>query len=169
MLYSWRKPAFRDTETGVYNHTYFIEAFNREWQKHLSKQQGLALLYLRTNVDETPNMSPVIKNLSCKLKSRLLRNNDLIARHEKGYFTIGVFNVDAYGMKAAIQRVADAVEEVRLDAHHNYNQRFDCKITAGHCRPSNCKQSDGLFSKVRNASDNLAKQPKKQLEVIYWD
>lgn len=164
MMYSWRKPAFRDAETGVYSHNYFIEALNREWQKHLTMQQGLALLYLRTNLDETTNSAPLIKKFSTKLKQQLFRSNDLISRHEKGSFTIGIFNVDDLGMKAVLKRVTGAVNDIK----NNINDRkFECDITVAHCSPTTDIHADNIFTQVQQTAEVLARQPQKKLEIIY--
>ncbi|MGB0894651.1 MAG: diguanylate cyclase domain-containing protein [Parashewanella sp.] len=168
MLYSWRKPAFKDPETGVYNQIYFIEAFNREWQKHISKQQGLAILYLRTNMDETANPTPVLKSFTNIIQNKLKRNSDIVARNEKGHFTIGIFNVDDLGMKAVISRVSESIEEMKSQTQRQYNQLFDCRITAGLCTPSENKRSDIFLDKIETASDTLVKTTSNQLELVYW-
>ena len=53
MIYSFRNSGFRDPETGVYNQTYFMEVFNREWHRHIRDNQSLALLYLCPHIHET--------------------------------------------------------------------------------------------------------------------
>ena len=169
MLYSWRKPSYRDPDTGVYNQTYFVETFNRQWQKHLSKQQGLAIFYICPMLDETANPKPVIQSFSKKLKQKLVRHDDLIARNENGVFTIGVFCVDDFGMKAVLTRVRDAIEEEKDEANSIYHQRFDCRIAAGHCLPTNSKSSDGLIEKVEKAATKLCKNTGQHLDIIYWE
>ncbi|WP_170308303.1 diguanylate cyclase domain-containing protein [Parashewanella tropica] len=158
-----------DQETGVYNQAYFIEAFNREWQKHLSQQKGLALLYLCPNMDETSNSNTVLKILSVKLQSSFIRSNDLLARSEKGYFTIGLFDLDIDGLQAVLKRINTAITEVKHDTQTRLNQKFDCRVIAGHCTPTTNKQSDGLINQVEQALHLQPVDLKKPDKVIYWE
>ena len=169
MLYSWRKPSYKDPETGVYNQTYFVETFNRQWKKHLSKQQGLAVFYICPVLDETANPKPVLQSFSRRLKQKLIRQDDLIARNDDGIFTVGIFAVDDYGMKAVLTRVRDAIEEEKEEANTMFHQRFDCRIAAGHCLPTTCKSSDRLIEKVESAASKLCKKTGQHLDIIYWD
>ena len=169
MLYSWRKPSYKDPETGVYNQAYFVETFNRQWQKHLSKQQGLAIFCICPVLDDTANHKPLLQSFCKKLSQKLVRNDDLIAINDNGIFTIGIFCVDDYGMKAVLTRVKDAIEEEKDEANTIFHQKFDCRIAAGHCLPTTNKSSDGLLAKVENAATNLCKKAGQHLDIIYWE
>ncbi|WP_165905017.1 deoxycytidylate deaminase [Parashewanella curva] len=157
-----------DQETGVYNQAYFTEAFNREWQKHLSQQKGLALLYLCPNMDETSNPNTVLKILSIKLQNSFIRSNDLLARSEKGYFTIGLFDLDTNGLQAVLKRISIAINEVKNDSQLRFNQRFECRVIVGHCTPTTNKQSDGLIKKVESEININATDVQEPEKIIYW-
>ena len=72
MIYSFSNSGFRDPETGVYNQTYFMEVFNREWHRHMRDRQGLALLYLCPHIHETISQPQLLELFMKEQQVRLV-------------------------------------------------------------------------------------------------
>mgnify|MGYP006172806751 CR=1 FL=1 len=80
MIYSFSNSGFRDPETGVYNQTYFMEVFNREWHRHIRDHQSLALLYLCPHIHETISQPQLLELFMKQVQQALMRTTDLLAR-----------------------------------------------------------------------------------------
>ncbi len=105
MIYSFRNSGFRDPETGVYNQTYFMEVFNREWHRHIREHQSLALLYLCPHIHETVKQPHLLEFFMKEVQEAILRTTDLVARMDNDHFALGLFNINEDGTQIVLERI----------------------------------------------------------------
>lgn len=157
MIYSFRNSGFRDPETGVYNQTYFMEAFNREWHRHLREQQSLALLYLCPHIHETIKHPHLLEIFTKQVQEALLRATDLIARLDKNHFALGLFNIDDEGAKVVIERINERIAAFAADFEKSQNFKINYTLAAAICTPSRNNKIEKLFVEVEQLSHTLEK------------
>ena len=155
MIYSFRNSGFRDPETGVYNQTYFMEVFNREWQRHLRDNQSLALLYLCPHIHETIKQPHLLEMFTKHVQDSLLRATDLLARLDKHHFALGLFNVDDLGTEVVLKRIEEKMQEFTETFGQNQSFRINYKIAAGICVPNRDTNIEKLFITVEQLSHEL--------------
>jgi diguanylate cyclase (GGDEF)-like protein len=155
MIYSFRNSGFRDPETGVYNQTYFMEVFNREWHRHQRDNQTLALLFLCPHIHETIKQDHLLELFTHQIQQALLRTTDLLARIDTTHFALGLFNVDSEGTQVVLERIAKQVDEFMIKHGREHNFTINYKIAAGICTPTQDKKIETLFKNVEQLSIEL--------------
>ncbi|WP_394132851.1 diguanylate cyclase domain-containing protein [Shewanella maritima] len=155
MIYSFRNSSFRDPETGVYNQTYFMEVFNREWHRHLREKQTLALLYLCPHIHETVKQPHLLELFTNQVSEALLRATDLIARLDSNHFALGLFNVDDQGAQVVLDRIDEQLSAFMMKHGNEHQFTMDYKVAAGICLPSEDLQIENLFNNVETLSSEL--------------
>ncbi|QUN04668.1 diguanylate cyclase [Shewanella yunxiaonensis] len=145
MIYSFSNSGFRDPETGVYNQTYFMEVFNREWYRHLRDQQTLALLYLSPLLPGMINQPHLLDFFTGRIQASLLRTTDLLARLNQTLFAVGLFNTDEIGTQTVIERITEQLEEFSGEYRQHHGVGFDYRIAACLCQPSTEVKPEALF------------------------
>jgi diguanylate cyclase (GGDEF)-like protein len=155
MNYSFRNSGFRDPETGVYNNTYFMEVFNREWHRHQRDQQTLALLYLCPHIHETVKQEHLLELFTHQVQQALLRTTDLLARLDSTHFALGLFNVDSQGTQVVLDRISHQIDEFILKHGREHNFTIDYKVAAAVCTPSQDNKIETLFKNVEQLSFEL--------------
>ncbi|MGL5360177.1 MAG: diguanylate cyclase domain-containing protein [Shewanella sp.] len=151
MIYTFCNSGLRDPETGVYNQTYFMEVFNREWQRHLREQQQLALLYLRPHIDETLKQPHLLEFFTKHLQEALLRATDMIARLDHKHVAIGLFNVDEAGTRVVLKRIEQQIKAFNQEFGKNHQFQIDYQLAALVCQPTAELKIEALFTKVAKA------------------
>ena len=109
MIFSFSNSGFRDPETGVYNQTYFMEVFNREWHRHARDSQSLALLYISPHIHESLKQPHLLERFTQQLQESLLRSTDLIARMNHNKFALGLFNITEAGTETVLKRIDEQI------------------------------------------------------------
>lgn len=155
MIYSFRNSGFRDPETGVYNNTYFMEVFNREWHRHQRDQQTLALLYLCPHIHETVKQDHLLELFTHQIQQALLRTTDLLARLDSTHFALGLFNVDSQGTQVVLDRIAQQINEFILKHGREHHFTINYKVAAAVCTPTSDNKIETLFKNVEQLSSEL--------------
>jgi diguanylate cyclase (GGDEF)-like protein len=155
MIFSFHNSGFRDPETGVYNQTYFMEAFNREWHRHMRENQSLALLYLCPRIHETTKHPHLLEMLAKQIQETLLRSTDLIARMDEQHFVIGLFNVAEKGAEIVLSRIDECIKNFPAQFSPNHSVRLDYKLAAVICTPNKDRKIEQLFSQTEQLSHTL--------------
>ena len=166
MIYSFRNSSFRDPETGVYNQSYFMEVFNREWHRHMREQQSLALLYLCPHIHETVKQPNLLEMFVNQVQEGLLRATDLIARLDNDHFALGLFNINDQGAEVVLSRIEEQVKQFLNKHGKEHNFTIDYKLAGGICLPKNSNNLEGLFISVENLSNDLENQSDKHQSLI---
>ncbi|MGL4898532.1 MAG: diguanylate cyclase domain-containing protein [Shewanella sp.] len=148
MIYSFRNSGFRDPETGVYNQTYFMEVFNREWQRHIREQQQLSLLYLRPHIDETLKQPHLLEFFTKQVQQGVFRATDMIARLDHKHFALGLFDIGEAGTKVVIARIEEQIRTFNQEFGKNHQFQIDYKLAALICRPTQELKIEALFTQV---------------------
>ncbi|MFQ6371812.1 GGDEF domain-containing protein [Shewanella sp. YIC-542] len=151
MIYSFSNSGFRDPETGVYNQTYFMEVFHREWYRHLREQQSLALVYLFPLVPGMVNHPHLLDFFAGRVQSSLLRATDILARINQQCFAIGLFNVDETGTHTVIDRVTSQLQAFSAEYQQHHGVALDYHMAACLCRPSADKKPEEMFKQVESS------------------
>ncbi|MGL5048299.1 MAG: diguanylate cyclase domain-containing protein [Shewanella sp.] len=157
MIYSFRNSGFRDPETGVYNQTYFMEVFNREWHRHMRDNQSLALLYLCPHIHETVKQPHLLEFFTKHVQEALLRATDLIARLDHNHFALGLFNIDDVGTEVVLKRIEQQIADFNLDFGKHHKLTIDYKLAACICLPTRESKIESLFNQVSQLSQQLEK------------
>ncbi|GGI75520.1 diguanylate cyclase domain-containing protein [Shewanella gelidii] len=155
MIFSFSNSGFRDPETGVYNLTYFMEVFHREWYSHLRDGQGLALLYLCPHIHETHNQPHLLEFFTKHVQQSLLRRTDLIARVNQNRFAVGLFNIDSSGVEKVLNRIDEEIAKFNQEFGKQQSMQVDYKIVACICLPKQKTQIESLFSAADEHLINL--------------
>ena len=155
MIFSFRNSGFRDPETGVYNQTYFLEVFNREWHRHLREKEQLALIYLRPHLHETYHHPGLLESLTANIETCLLRATDMIARLDDDLFAIGLFNISDHGIEIVVDRIEQCMDKFVQEFERDHSFSLGYKIAATGCRPNRNKALETLFEKVDKLSNEL--------------
>lgn len=115
-----KKLAFRDGLTGLYNHRYFQEVFEREIQKATRFNHPVSLLFLDIDhfktVNDTyghPTGDEVLKNVS-QLLVKLVRKCDIVARYGGEEFAVILPETGTASAKVLAQRVRRGVEQLLI-------------------------------------------------------
>ncbi|MBT1443167.1 diguanylate cyclase [Shewanella sp. JM162201] len=145
MIYSFRNSGFRDPETGVYNHTYFMEVFNREWHRHIRDKQSLALLYLYPHLQETTKKAGMLELLTKDVEGALLRSTDMMGRLNQECFAMGLFNIDDAGTEVVVERIKAQIAEFLAKYGKDASLRMDYRIAACICLPTKDRKPETLF------------------------
>ncbi|MCL2915772.1 diguanylate cyclase [Shewanella corallii] len=155
MIFSFRNSGFRDPETGVYNQTYFLEVFNREWHRHLREKEQLTLVFLRPHLHETYHHPGLLESLTNNIEKCLLRATDMIARLDDDLFAIGLFNISDHGIEIVVERIEQCMDTFVQEYERDHSFSLGYKIAAVGCRPTREKSLETLFEKVDQLSDEL--------------
>ncbi|WP_335903170.1 diguanylate cyclase domain-containing protein [Shewanella algae] len=158
MIYSFSNSGFRDPETGVYNRTYFMEVFHREWYRHLRDHQSLALLYLCPHIHETVNQPHLLEFFAKQVQEALLRNTDLLGRMNHHLFALGLFNVDKMGTEKVIERINEKLKAFSEEYSKFHHLRLDYRLAACICLPNKELKPETLFIDVETLSHQLEEQ-----------
>ncbi|MCG9714352.1 GGDEF domain-containing protein [Shewanella insulae] len=158
MIYSFSNSGFRDPETGVYNQTYFMEVFNREWHRHMRERQTLALLYLCPHVHETVKQPHLLELFMKQVQEAILRTTDLVARLNQDNFALGLFNIDREGTEIVIARIEQKITDFNQDYQRKHNNRIDYELAACLCQPEDDLNIENLFEDVRSLTHTLEGQ-----------
>ncbi|MGS0679775.1 GGDEF domain-containing protein [Shewanella sp. 125m-7] len=148
MIYSFSNSGFRDPETGVYNQTYFMEVFNREWHRHMRDHQSLALLYLCPHIHETISQPQLLELFMKQVQQALLRTTDLLARLDNHAFALGIFDVDDAGANVVIKRIEQTINEFNLNLKSQHHNQIEYELAGCVCSPNKDVYLDTLFSTV---------------------
>ena len=166
MIYSFNHSGFRDPETGVYNQTYFMEIFNREWHRHIRERQTLALLYLCPQIDETDKQAHLLELFIGQVQQALMRTSDLVARMNQDNFAVGLFNIDTQGTYTVIERIEQKIAHFNHDHQRKHTHKIDYQLAASVCQPVATLHIQQLFDDVRSLSQQLEQQ-KSQHAVVH--
>ncbi|ASJ96343.1 MULTISPECIES: diguanylate cyclase domain-containing protein [Shewanella] len=158
MIYSFSNSGFRDPETGVYNQTYFMEVFNREWHRHMRERQTLALLYLCPHIHETVKQPHLLELFMKQVQEAILRTTDLVARLNQDNFALGLFNIDREGTEIVIGRIEQKIMAFNQDFQRKHNYRIDYELAACLCQPEDGLNIENLFEDVRSLTHTLEGQ-----------
>ena len=158
MIYSFSNSGFRDPETGVYNQTYFMEVFNREWHRHMRERQTLALLYLCPHIHETVKQPHLLELFMKQVQEAILRTTDLVARLNQDNFALGLFNIDREGTEIVIKRIEQKIIAFNQDYQRKHANRIDYELAACICQPENGLNIENLFEDVRSLTLKLEGQ-----------
>lgn len=109
MIYTFQHSSFRDHETGLYNQSYFMEVFSREWYRLIREQQGIAIITSRIAPDFTRD-SETNQLFANVILTNLFRASDLASRFDNNEFIIGLFNLDTEGLETVLDRLSQATE-----------------------------------------------------------
>ncbi|GGY88852.1 deoxycytidylate deaminase [Shewanella fodinae] len=145
MIYSFSNSGFRDPETGVYNQTYFMEVFHREWYRHLREQQSLALLYLSPLLPGMINQPHLLDFFTGRVQASLLRATDLLARLNQQLFAVGLFNTDEAGTRTVLERINLQLREFSAEYKQHHGIGLDYRIAACLCLPNTDIKPELLF------------------------
>ncbi len=165
MIYSFRNSGFRDPETGVYNQTYFMEVFNREWHRHIREHQSLSLLYLCPHVHETVKQPHLLELFMKQVQEAILRTSDLVARLDDNKFALGLFNIDEEGTKVVLGRIEKQIEQFNLDYGKQFTSHVDYDLAACICMPERDLNIELLFEDVEKLSHELELESTKHIEL----
>ena len=165
MIYSFSNSGFRDPETGVYNQTYFLEVFNREWHRHIRDNQSLALLYLCPHIHETVKQPHLLELFMKQVQEAIMRTTDLVARLNQDNFALGLFNIDQQGTQTVIERIEQKIIEFNENYQTKYTSRIDYELAAYVCKPERDLNIEILFEDVRSLSLQLEMQKDKHSEI----
>ncbi|QQX78823.1 diguanylate cyclase [Shewanella sp. KX20019] len=152
MIYSFSNSGFRDPETGVYNQTYFMEVFNREWHRHIRDHQSLALLYLCPHIHGTISQPQLLELFMKQVQDALLRTSDLLARLDNQSFALGIFETDASGTKIVIDRVENRIADFNRIYQKETHAEISYELTGCICYPSSNVYLETLFETVEQQS-----------------
>lgn len=166
MIYSFRNSGFRDPETGVYNQTYFMEVFNREWHRHMREHQSLALLYLCPHIHETVKQPHLLEFFTKQIQEALLRATDMIARLDHNHFALGLFNIDEEGTEVVLERIEQHIQAFNQDFGKNHKLKIDYKLAACICLPTQEQKIETLFTNVSKLSLELEKNLQQSQALI---
>ncbi|MEC4726008.1 diguanylate cyclase [Shewanella sp. D64] len=164
MIYSFRNSGFRDPETGVYNQTYFMEVFNREWHRHIREHQSLALLYLRPHIHETVKQPHLLEFFMKQVQEAILRTTDLVARLDDSNFVLGLFNIDEDGTTVVLGRIEEKIEQFNLEYGKQHTSHVDYDLAACICIPERDLNIELLFEDVEKLSHELELEQNKHIE-----
>ncbi|ABZ77272.1 diguanylate cyclase [Shewanella halifaxensis HAW-EB4] len=153
MIYSFSNSGFRDPETGVYNQTYFMEVFNREWHRHIRDHKSLALLYLCPHIHETISQPQLLELFMKQVQQALLRSTDLLARLDNQAFALGIFEVDDAGAHVVIDRLEHAINEFNHQLHSQHHGLIKYELGGCVCRPNKDLYLDTLFEAVEHHTE----------------
>ncbi|WP_052074546.1 GGDEF domain-containing protein [Shewanella mangrovi] len=160
MIYSFNNSGFRDPETGVYNQTYFMEVFHREWFRHLRDKQNLSLLYIHPLIHENSATPHLREFYSAKIQQSLLRATDMLARMNQHVFAVGLFNTDEEGTKRVIERINEQLAQFSQDYRNQHGDALESKMVACICTPTKDLKPETLFI----TADELLHHPEKQAD-----
>ncbi|MCL1148031.1 diguanylate cyclase [Shewanella sp. 10N.261.52.F9] len=155
MIYSFSNSGFRDPETGVYNQTYFMEVFNREWHRHIRDQQGLALLYLCPHIHETIYQPQLLELFMKQVQQALLRTTDLLARLDSQAFALGIFDVDSTGARVVLKRLETKINEFNQNLVSQKHNPIDYELGGCSCLPSKELYLENLFETVEKHTQQM--------------
>lgn len=150
MIYSFSNSGFRDPETGVYNQTYFMEVFHREWYRHLRDQQSLALLYLAPLLPGLVNQPHLLDFFTGRIQASLLRATDLLARLNQQLFAVGLFNTDEMGTRTVINRISHQLQAFSVEYRQHHGIGLDYRLAACLCLPNMDIKPELLFIEAEN-------------------
>lgn len=165
MIYSFRNSGFRDPETGVYNQTYFMEVFNREWHRHIREHQSLALLYLCPHIHETVKQPQLLEFFIKQVQEAILRTTDLVARLDDSNFALGLFNIDEDGTKVVLERIEEKIKQFNLEYGKQHTSHVDYDLAACICIPERDLNIELLFEEVEKLSHELEHESSKHTEL----
>ncbi|ABO24338.1 diguanylate cyclase domain-containing protein [Shewanella loihica] len=158
MIYSFSNSGFRDPETGVYNQTYFMEVFNREWHRHMRERQTLALLYLCPHIHETVKQPHLLELFMKQVQEAILRTTDMVARLNQDNFALGLFNIDREGTEIVIARIEQKIMDFNQDYQRKHSNRIDYELAGCLCQPESDLNIENLFEDVRSLTHTLEGQ-----------
>ncbi|MCH1931616.1 diguanylate cyclase [Shewanella sp. A25] len=167
MIYSFRNSGFRDPETGVYNQTYFMEVFHREWHRHMREHQSLALLYLCPHIHETVKQPHLLEFFTKQVQEALLRATDLLARMDHNHFALGLFNIDEDGTEVVLKRIEEQIGEFNREIAQNHKLKIDYKLAGCICLPTNAHRIESLFANVSQLSLELERNQQQTKALIH--
>ncbi|WP_394204036.1 diguanylate cyclase domain-containing protein [Shewanella waksmanii] len=165
MIYSFRNSGFRDPETGVYNQTYFMEVFNREWHRHIREHQSLALLYLCPHIHETVKQPHLLEFFMKQVQEAILRNTDLVARLNHNNFAFGLFNIDEPGTEVVISRIEQKIAEFNDEYRRKHTSHVDYELAAYVCQPEQDLHIESLFKDVEALTHELEMQKDQHMAL----
>ncbi|NRD74606.1 diguanylate cyclase [Shewanella sp. VB17] len=168
MIYSFRNSGFRDPETGVYNQTYFMEVFNREWHRHIRDHQSLALLYLCPHIHETVKEPHLLEFFMKEVQEAILRTTDLVARLNGDSFALGLFNIDEDGTKLVLHRIEEKIEQFNLNYGKQHTSHVDYELAGCLCVPEQDLNIELLFKDVEQLTHELELEQNKHIELRKW-
>ncbi|BAJ02931.1 diguanylate cyclase domain-containing protein [Shewanella violacea] len=165
MIYSFRNSGFRDPETGVYNQTYFMEVFNREWHRHIRDHQSLALLYLCPHIHETVKQPHLLEFFMKQVQEAILRTTDLVARLNNNSFALGLFNIDEQGTQIVLHRIEEKIELFNLEYGKKYTSHVDYELAGYTCTPARNLRIELIFEDVESLTHELEMEKNKHIEL----
>lgn len=139
-----------------------MEAFNREWHRHLREKQSLALLYLCPHIHETIKQPHLLELFTNEVQEALLRATDLMARLDTNHFALGLFNVDEQGTKVVLKRIDEKINHFLEEHGKSHNFTLDYKLAAGICLPSSTHKIEDLFVSVEELAAQLEQAQEHQ-------
>ncbi|MCE9678278.1 GGDEF domain-containing protein [Shewanella sp. AS1] len=169
MIYSFSNSGFRDPETGVYNQTYFMEIFHREWHRHIREKQSLALLYLCPHLDETVKQPHLLELLIKEVQEAMMRTTDLVARFNLDNFALGLFNIDRRGTQTVIKRIESKINNFNLHYQKNHSAQIDYEIAANVCQPTSEIDIESLFEETNLLCHQLEQQKSSHSAIGQFD
>ncbi|AQS37009.1 diguanylate cyclase [Shewanella psychrophila] len=165
MIYSFRNSGFRDPETGVYNQTYFMEVFNREWHRHIRDQQSLALLYLCPHIHETVKQPHLLEFFMKQVQEAILRTTDLVARLNNNSFALGLFNIDEAGTQIVLHRIEEKIEIFNLEYAKKHTSHVDYELAGYTCTPARNLSIELIFKDVESLTHELELEKHRHIEL----
>ncbi|MCL1139143.1 diguanylate cyclase domain-containing protein [Shewanella pneumatophori] len=168
MIYSFSNSGFRDPETGVYNQTYFMEVFNREWHRHIRDNQSLALLYLCPHIHETIYQPQLLELFMKRVQLALLRTTDLLARLDNQAFALGIFEVNNAGIQIVLKRLESKIAEFNNNLLSQRNSPIEYELGGCVCRPNKGLYLDNLFTTVEKHTLQLQSKHQSVAKVIQF-
>lgn len=148
MIFSFSNSGFRDPETGVYNQTYFMEVFNREWHRHARDCQSLALLYISPHIHDSIKHPHLLECFTQQLQEALLRSTDLIARINHNRFALGLFNITEAGTETVLKRIDEHITKFNNEFIKDHAYSIEYKVVACVCLPQQQERIENLFTYV---------------------
>lgn len=165
MIYSFRNSGFRDPETGVYNQTYFMEVFNREWHRHIREQESLALLYLCPHIHETVKQPHLLEFFMKQVQEAILRTTDLVARLNNNSFALGLFNIDEEGTQVVLKRIEDKIELFNSEYGKRHTSHVDYELAGYTCSPERDLNIELIFKDVEQLTHELEMEKGRHIEL----
>ncbi len=155
MIYSFSNSGFRDPETGVYNQTYFMEVFNREWHRHMRDHQSLALLYLCPHIHETISQPQLLELFMKQVQQALLRSTDLLARLDNQAFALGIFEIDNSGAQVVIDRLELTIGDFNHNLQKQHHGEIEYELGGCVCTPNREIYLETLFETVEQHTEQM--------------
>ena len=156
--------AFRDGLSGLYSEAYFIEVFQREWNRMLREQDALSILIMHPHLNiEKEDDQFAFKVLSEMVESSTKRSTDLVCRFQNNEIAIGLFNLDEDGTETIVHRIINGANELT-----EVISNLDISIGGLNILPSNQIEINEMFEITERLACKAEGKGKNAYEVQYY-